>query len=349
MAAAAAPEKTDKATKPANSEYAPPEEQFWQKYSPHYEFPIANVASIALHVLAVVVIIYITTTLMKTDEKTPVPTRGMVIQDDTPGNRQGGPGSGGVEARKEADDHERPQEVKVIPEAQLKKELVSAKSWTPELNDDALQKIVQSPGYEKLKDVNEDIKKRLSQGFSGNAKKGSGMGSGMDDTGGGPGGKTGTGDASTSGNRSIRWTIVFNTSSGKNYLEQLNAFKAKVVIPEPPKWKTNRLFEVITEPNPGKPLADQDLPKMYFVDEKAESAAKVAEALGLDFKPPNFIAFFPKEVENELAAKETSYRNRREDQVYSTTFRVLNRDGKHVITVTDQISMDEAKRKGWVK
>jgi hypothetical protein len=149
--------------------------------------------------------------------------------------------------------------------------------------------------------------------------------------------KGGPGDASTSGNRSVRWTILFRTQSGKDYLEQLNEFKAKIVIPEPPNWKTNILFEDILNPK-GKPLSNQDLPKMYFVDEDKVSAAKVAGALGLEFEPPHFIAFFPKEVEEMLAAKERAYRGRREDQIYSTTFRVLQQNGKYVITVTDQIA-----------
>jgi hypothetical protein len=33
---------------------APPDEGFWKKYSPHYEFPLANIASIAVHVVVVV-------------------------------------------------------------------------------------------------------------------------------------------------------------------------------------------------------------------------------------------------------------------------------------------------------
>src|SRR5262245_52595677 len=38
--------------KPATSKsLTPPEERFWQRYSPHYEFPISSVSSLAIHVL----------------------------------------------------------------------------------------------------------------------------------------------------------------------------------------------------------------------------------------------------------------------------------------------------------
>ncbi len=75
---------------------------------------------------------------------------------------------------------------------------------------------------------------------------------------------------------------------------------------------------------------------MYFTDNDKISAAKVARALGLNFDPPYFIAFFPKDMENELAAKESNYRNRKEEDIYSTTFRVLERNGQYEIKVTDQ-------------
>jgi hypothetical protein len=320
----------------------PPEERFWQKYSPHYEFPIANVASIALHVGVFALAIYIVTQLLpKKDDKPAVPVRGMLVKNDSAGGLAGDTGGGGAE-HKEAADNETPQDPKrTVPEAELKKELITASAWLPEMKDnpDGLKRIIESPGYDKLRDLNDDLKKRLAQGVGGTKGKGDNPGAGAGkDPGPGAGGPGGPGDATSSGNRSMRWVIVFKTASGKDYLEQLNAFQAKIVVPEPPDWKKNLLFEDIVGDNPvGKPLRDQDLPEMYFKDEDRNSAAKVAAALGLNHKPPYFIAFFPKEIENELATKERSYRNRKEEEIYSTTFRVLNRDGRYVITVTDQV------------
>ncbi len=322
--------------------YDPPDEGFWHRYSWHGEFPIALFATIAIHVVVFVIIIAIIRQQFKekkSDEKVPVPTRGLKIAEGERGGQMGNPGGGGGEQNKEIAE-ERPSEpMRQIPAAELKKELITASAWVPDLKDspEALEKIIQSPGYEKLNKLNDDLKRRIGQGFTGQPGKGNGPGAGPGDPGPGPGGKGGPGDASTSGNRSVRWTILFTTQSGRDYLEQLNEFKAKIVVPEPPNWKANLLFEDILNPK-SKPLGNQDLPKMYFVDEDKSSASKVARALGLDFDPPNFIAFFPKEVEEMLAAKERAYRNRREDQIYSTTFRVLRRDGKYVITVTDQVA-----------
>ena len=76
---------------------------------------------------------------------------------------------------------------------------------------------------------------------------------------------------------------------------------------------------------------------MNFIDDNEDSVKKVAEALGLDFTPKEFVALIPKDVEDDLAAKERNYRNRAEKDIYSTTFRILVRDGKYTATVTDQV------------
>ena len=346
MSTAIPPTKPDKTAPNAPLRKAPPEEKFWQVFSPHYEFPLANAAAVALHVLAIVLVIFITTRLMKKEETPAVPVRGQKIALDSAGSLGGNPGSGGAESKKEADD-ERPQEPqRTIPEAELKKEMVSASSWFPDIKDnpEALKKVVQAPNYEKLNQLNDELKKRIGESLGNKKGTGTGPDTGTSGDGPGPGGSGRTdrpgdlGDPNSSGNRSMRWTILFKTSSGADYLKQLNAFQAKIVIPQPPDWKTNRLFEEITKANPGKALTNQDsLPEMYFVDSDKGSASKVARTLGLEYDPPYFNAYFPKEIENQLAAKEKAYRNRNEKQIYSTTFRVVERNGDFVITVTDQV------------
>lgn len=316
---------------------APPAPQFWRNYSPHHEFSISTAASGALHVLGVVLFIFVAMRLMKPDEKTPVPVRGMVVVPEPVAGTLGSSGSGGGDERVEARDNEPRHQPRTLPEVELNKEITTAKVWIPELQDnpERAKVIVQSPNFDRLKDLNDDLKKRLASGFNNKSGSGSEKGSGnTKEPGTGTGGKGP--DATTSGSRSVRWTIVFKTNSGADYLKQLNAFKAKVVIPEPPDWKTSLLFENILEPNPGKPLRDEDLPKMHFIDNDRTSAVKVARALGLKFNPPYFIAFFPKDVEDELAAKERAFRNRKEDEIAATTFRIVERKDDYEIRVTDQ-------------
>jgi hypothetical protein len=339
MSAPAAPPKIDKADKsdfPSTGDPLPkalPAEQFWQKYSPHYEFPLSNVASIAVHVLVLVGIIFLIKKMTSRDGEVPaVPVHSQKIKlgDGSRGHLAGGPGDGTAE-NKEVDDNDRqPDPQREIPQAELSKAMVSVSNWVPDLkeNPEALQKIVKSPNFKSLEKLSDELKERVSKSFK--EKSGSQPGT--------PGGQsTGAGDAATSGSRSLRWIIVFRTNSGEDYLRQLSGFKAKIVVPEPPTFKgSSLLFEDLTNPGKGKPLKGQELPEMEFTDSDASSAGKVARALGLDFEPPYFCAFFSKEMEEELAAKERSYRDRKEEDIYSTTFRVIERNGKFEVTVTDQ-------------
>jgi hypothetical protein len=98
------------------------------------------------------------------------------------------------------------------------------------------------------------------------------------------------------------------------------------------------VFDVL-QPNSGKPYSKKDLPDMYFRDSDPESAAKVARALGLNFRPPYFIAFFPKNIEEELATKERNFRGLPEKQIFETKYKVQPRNGRYEITVVDQIPL----------
>jgi len=318
----------------------PSEEHFWQKYSPRYEFPISNVASVAVHVLALFAIVYLTSRLMKNDDVPPVRIVGHKVPSESLGILPGGAATEGG-PKEEAKDREQSTDPKrVVPDPKLKNDAALPKIQIPGLPlepspflfDPPIAK--EKPGLKRLADLNEQLKGRIDEINRGTGKNPASKepGNGKD----GPQGGVKPPDSTVE--RMNRWEILFRTKDGADYLKQLNAFKAKVVIPEPPDWKTNRLFDELTSPNAGRPLKDQELPPMHFVDNKKDSASKVARALGLDFDPPYFIAFFPKEFENDLAAKEQSYRNRKADQIFSTTFRVIERRGEFVITVSDQIS-----------
>ncbi len=145
----------------------------------------------------------------------------------------------------------------------------------------------------------------------------------------------GADDSTTSSARSARWIINFKTDSGEDYLKQLAAFEAKLLIPQPPDWKKNIQFDEL-KPNAGKAQAGE-LPNMFFIDSDKGSAAKVAHALKLEIDPPHFVAYFPKKVEEDLAAKERAFHDRKEEEIRSTTFRVIERNGKYEMKVTDQL------------
>ena len=188
----------------------------------------------------------------------------------------------------------------------------------------------------QLEKLDQELQRKLLEGM--NAKKGTGTqdGSGVSDVTGK--GQNSVGDPSSSQNRSVRWVLNFKTLSGKDHLAQLAAMKATVVIPHPPNWKEQKAFSNLDRVPPTvEPFRMENMSGVYFVDDSAESASRLAGALGLSFSPPAFLAFFPKDIEEELAAKERSFRGRKESEIFSTEFQVLMRDGKPTVTVISQV------------
>lgn len=314
---------------------APPDEQFWEKYSPHYEFPLSSVGSVALHVGVLVLIGLLLWAAMRPSDKVPVPMVAMTVSS---GDDDGGPGkmgSGGGDPQEAVDPTARPM-LPSVPDADLRKVEEEIQPFLPKVPSveeglrpedlDAVPKIAR---------LTEDLRKQLQQGAG--SKKGTGKepGTGNSDQ---PGdGSNTAGDAKSSQNRAVRWELIFKTANGKDYVAQLAAMKATLVIPQPADWTTLKSYTNIGGGSPTVGAFNRDeLPGLYFIDDAADSAAKVAEAIGLTFSPPRFIAFFPKEVEEELAAKEREHRGRKESEIFSTTFKILIREGKYTIQVTDQ-------------
>ena len=163
-----------------------------------------------------------------------------------------------------------------------------------------------------------------------------GPGSGDDNKGTGPGG---SGSSSTRA-RSMRWVMRFSTRSGKDYLDQLAALKAIVVVPIPPDGKTAYVFRDLINPRPGTYVEEKEWTKLagqiQFCDYKKTSVTEVSAALNLNFTPTSFWAFFPKDLEGELSRLEVAYGNKQPEQIEETVFEVTVRGGSSSVVVASQ-------------
>jgi hypothetical protein len=183
------------------------------------------------------------------------------------------------------------------------------------------------------KSLEESVRKKLL-----GVRQGSGdeQGTGFDGSAGkGPGG---TGADSTFG-RNLRWTLRFKVTSGRDYLTQLKAMGAEILVPVPGSDKCV-LIKDIDNPSNQRVATDDDFrqlaQKIKFSDSRASAVRDVALALGLDFTPKQFWAFFPKHVEEELDRKEKNHRNRRAEEIEETVFTVTIRGGTYEVVVYDQ-------------
>ncbi len=170
------------------------------------------------------------------------------------------------------------------------------------------------------------------------AKQGSGKGDGSGYDGSAGKGPGGTGADSTLG-RSMRWVLRFKVTGGRDYLDQLKAMEAKILVPIP-NTETFMFFPDLNNISNHRIASEADMQMLrnlqQFSDSRRDAVQGVAGALGLDYRPQTFWAFFPKTVEDELARKETSFRNRRSDDIEETIFRVTVVGGNYTIVVDDQ-------------
>lgn len=312
----------------------PPEESFDEKYNARNEFSLAVVGAVLIQVAIAAVLVYVLAVLMgKGEDRTPVNVRplGVAGLDDF---GDGSAGSGGV-----AD----PIAVADGDPIQAAVDSLPDPSKLPEIREDIQKTIrtidptgnlpVSPANAAAYASLNEAVRKQLMGARQG---AGSEKGSGFDGSKGtGPGG---TGANSTLG-RNMRWTLRFRVSSGRDYLEQLQAMKATILVPVPNSDKCV-LIEDLANPKNQRVVGPTELGRyaglMQFHDVRREVVTSVGQTLGLDFVPTSFCAVFSKEREEELARKETAYRNRRAEDIEVTVFKVTVRGGDPEVVVDEQ-------------
>ena len=321
--------------KPLNNGPNPlqPDEEFWERYSPNQEFPLSWAASVAIHIALFLLFLFVIRQLSGSDTPPTPPMRAIALIDDGPEGQSGG-SDGGSSTPKESVTEEKFEVPVKVPEARIAEVQNKFSEWAPNMNinPELAEKLAQSPNMEKFSRLGDKLRKDLLAGL--NEGKGGGNGEGK----GGPQEKGTASEygpaADSSARRSIRWTLNFEVTNGADWLTQFSVLKASLLFPM---GKSGDYIKVSDCAKPREHQRVTDLPQeSYFVDDRRKSVAEVANACGLDFIPSEFLAFFPKVVEEELAAKERDYRGRAEKDIIETDFRILIRNGKPIITVTGQ-------------
>jgi hypothetical protein len=141
--------------------------------------------------------------------------------------------------------------------------------------------------------------------------------------------------------RVLRWSMTFGTQNGEDYLRQLKDLKpgsgAILAIP-----KGNGQYEVIRDlskrPAAGKVEDLTKIRNIFWVDDKPESVANLARALGIK-APPFFVAFFPPELEEEVVRLEREKAGgAREDDIEATTIEMARSgDGYRPVVVSVEL------------
>ncbi|HET6883407.1 MAG TPA: hypothetical protein VFI31_24870 [Pirellulales bacterium] len=310
----------------SRSETPSPWQRFYRRYSGHGELPRSTLVSVGSHLLLAFVLILMASSLM-TKDQTPPAVDVVHVGDDSsaaPGEGDGEEASGdAMEATEPSDSlaeemsESQPAEtVKTDVEVDVPTETVAPTADELVAETEKAAKRT-AAAADRAKAALQRAKDRLKQNMTSGAGSGSGGG----------GGSGTTGRAA----RPARWVLKFKTGSVQDYLAQWEGLGAKIAFPAA--GDKYRYFSDLTSGSPTSEVRDlSGEGRLYWIDDDAASAARVAQALGVsptDF----FLAFLPLEVEERMLKLELAAAGVPEDQIATTHFVVVPRGGGYEVQV----------------
>ncbi len=312
-------------------EAQPADDTFWKDYNSSYEFPTSIISSVLTHALIVLALVLIVFAAMGGRNSDAVPIR--LVEGGWDDTGEGSAGSGGEnDPLAKGESAPTPKDFATLPN-NLPEVQQDVKKQILDIDPSAVGSIPdeKAAAYAALDKALRD--KLLGE------RRGSGPGAGSGNT-----GQTGTGPggvgADSTRARSLRWILRFRTRDGRDYLDQLKALGATVMVPVPPENKQMYLFRDLTNPKPGTIATDADIAvlarQIQFSDFRRESVEGIGRALNLNYTPSVFWAFFPTDLEQQLSRLEVAYRNRRPEDIEETIFMVTVRNGEPALVVVEQ-------------
>jgi hypothetical protein len=291
---------------PNHSPLAPPDERFWQRYSPHHEFSLSFVSSVFVHAIffAFVGLIIAGVVTGLTRDNGRIPTDLLIVKDPggTPsGTADRAPFPPGPETVDAVGRTPNPMQPDVEP-GKIEKPVVT---HAPPLS------VAKNSG--RLIDFEPFTNMRSADPARSKPPKGNGPG------GDGPGKLHEKRVA-----RLNRWVMVFNTRDGKDYASQLQGLGAILAIPqEAQQYLVAR--DLSKRPLDFKTEDVRKLDRIFWIDNKAASVESLSKALGIQPAPKYIVAFFPEKVETHLRAEEEKHFKGDEKKIAETYFDVVRR------------------------
>jgi hypothetical protein len=320
---------------------APPDERFWVKYSPNQELPVSGLSSLSIHALILLLLIGLFMVVGSTRERA-MPVEALAIEGEGPDTGGGGGDPNGGQISDVGAARTEFAVASGLPQANH----VSNLGPLPEVRD-TVDIEIKPEANRTVPDA--DAAKARLQKLAGGGTDTSGRpqskGQGGPGSGGGQGNGSGLGKGSGVGiggapsirqKRNKRWTLSFDTVDGRDYLRQLSSLGAELIAEFPD--KSRMMYRKLNEsPVPGEPIDPEILTHMVWVDERPTAVGDLASAMHLPKTPTSIRAYFPYALEDELLKLELAFRNKKEDQIHSTIFRVLpQQGGSYKLVVAEQ-------------
>jgi hypothetical protein len=298
----------------------PAEENFDEKYNKRLEFPLSLISAVLIHVfLAALLVVFLVYVIGNGRDLPNVPVQLVEL----PGLDDAGAGAPGAGRNNDPFFNDEPESLRPP----------SPESFhLPNLPD------VAEPPDPKNPESSDPPGNTPAKSQPG-GKPGAGGGTGQGNEPSRDKGPGGAGADSTQA-RNLRWVLRFKVSSGRDYVDQLKMMGAEVAVRGPGSDEVT-LVPDLDKPTEHRVATQADLKrlgtKIKFSDSRPEAVNGVTRVLGLEtLSPKEFWAFFPADLEKELADKEKSYRNRHPEDIEETIFLVTIREGKIRIVVDEQ-------------
>jgi hypothetical protein len=309
-----------------------PEPQFWQRYSPHHEFPLSTATSLAIYALAGALIFFLGRYLVNLgQDASPVPVEAIDVDAGGSGNPDG-------DGRDPADKSSSPKE------AAEGTELASTRPSNPEKEEDikkpeedplslpevkdASERVIgeSSSAVAGLDELQKEARTKLWEGLKASSEGGRGNKGTGSDTGKGKGNGPGIGDGDGPGRggnlnvrqkRVLRWQIDFRVRDVQDHLRQFASLGAILAVPDP--RGGYRVFrDLDRRPYAGSIEDLSKINRIWFIDTLKEHPVSVGELsreLGIRPPAPHIVAFFPQKLEEQMKRDEEQYRGKKEDEI----------------------------------
>jgi hypothetical protein len=321
----------------------PPDERFWQRYSPNHELPVSSATSAAIHLLVLGILALGASTFASSNP--PVSVDSIEV-----GGGSGGGVSEGDEAgtRNRSTRHEDVQGIQDSAALRRKSKAPESLHDVPRVSKESSR----DPDDRRL--FNEDVKMgeqlsvlgaqvrdrlnalqakaaRGSQGPGDGGAPGRGVGPGKGD------GRGSGGTLSPRPERQKRWTMIFNIRDPEDYARQLQALGA-ILAAEAGNGEYFVIEDLSQRPAVAKRRDVSKIDRMFWVDDKPEVVEPLFRVLQYQPAPKYFVAFFPQELERELLRKELAHKNLPEDRIAETRFQIRRTATGYEAVVTEQRS-----------
>jgi hypothetical protein len=327
---------------PAKAGPKPPEQAFWQRYSPNHEFPLSSATSITVHVLAIVFMVMSGWLLARFGLGDKMLDLDTIVIAGGGGSREGEGTARGdqppVSGQEDVEKQDPKPGAPVPPTEALKTPTLDPLNLSPDDQDSARYINQASAAVKGLAQLSEDSRKKIFNAIGpGKGRGGSGSGGGKDtgkDVGEGKFTGAGRNTFSPRQKRVLRWVMKFNTLNGNDYRKQLQGLGAILAFPQ--SEGGYKVYRNLNRPAKGEVEDLSTIKRIFWVDEKPDSIASLSQAMGVEPPDGSIIAFFPPELEAKLLRLELAYRGLKEDEIKLTEFKIVAKGGTYEPVVVKQ-------------